>query len=70
MAIHENINPSSNKESMIEEIKIIDNKLIKSTSELKGSWRILKTLLVAEEKQFIPNIISILIKNIENMTQI
>jgi hypothetical protein len=70
MAIHENINPSSNKESMIEEIKIIDNKLIKSTSELKGSWRTLKTLLVAEEKQFIPNIISILIKNIENMTQI
>jgi hypothetical protein len=70
MAVNENINPSANKENIKNEIKIIESKLTNSSAELKGSWRTLKSLLNTEENQFIPNIISILIKNIENITKI
>jgi len=70
MAINANINPTANRNNIQNEIKIIDTKLINSSTELKGSWHILKNLLNAKEDQFIPNIISILIKNLENMTKI
>ncbi len=70
MAINEDINPAINKDNIKNEIKIIESKLTNSSAELMGSWYTLKSLLNTKENQFIPNIISILIKNIENMTKI
>jgi len=69
MAEHENINSSANKQNIKDEINIIEKKFTNSSAELLGSWHILKNLLNTNEDQFIPNIISILIKNIENMTK-
>jgi hypothetical protein len=70
MAINANINSITNRENIEKEIKKVDSKLINSPVDVKKSWDTLKQLLNSNKEQFIPNIIAMLIRNLEDISKI
>ncbi len=65
MALHLNINADTNKEIMESEIEQLQKRLELSSMELNRSWQALKEYLNVEKEYFIPNIVYILTKYIE-----
>ena len=61
MAINLNFDPINNKNKIEKEIKLFNNHLV-----LNNSWHSLKNILINNKVYFIPNIVSILVKDLEN----
>ncbi len=69
MAIHTKINKDSNIEQLKKDKKLLENRLKFFGTEVNQSWQALRELLNTKEDYFTPDILSILVKNIENIIQ-
>ncbi len=69
MAIHIGINQDINKEQLQKEKKLLEKKLKGANVKLNQSWQALRELLNTKEDYFIPDIVFILVKNLENITK-
>ncbi len=69
IASHISINPIISKEQLKTQIQIVDTKLKKAYKNRDQSWKTIRDLINSDEEYFVPNILFILIKNMENITK-
>ncbi len=70
IASHININPTISREQLKTQIQIVDTKLNRVYKSSDQSWTSIKKLLNANKEYFVPDILFILINNMENVTKI
>lgn len=69
MASHAGINPAVNKKQLQHEISMLEMKLKGSKNSLNDFWYAARDLLDTQEDYFIPNIVFIVMNNMENLTK-